>query len=224
MPLPIFPVHIFNPQEVSARVIGSVISGGTALSGEEDIIATDGGGRWEIGYSGITLRTPTQIKAWEAWEGFLGRGTTDCLVPFLSLGHANRSSNGRGLMPVSKLVTDDPVFPTAMSYSAPPIGAHAAASAGLRATTLSIAIDKGSPLVGGEKFGVNGRAYRVIRQTSVGQFQTEPPLREAIESGTALHFDLPLLKCRSAPGESWSPTLSFGRRGEVSIRFLENAA
>jgi hypothetical protein len=223
MPIHVFPVHLFNPREVRARIIESVISGGVSLSGEEDVIATDGGGRWEITFDGITLRTPAQIKAWEAWEGHLGRGATDVLVPLLSIGHANRSSHGLGAMAVSKLVVDDPVFPTSAVYSSPHITAAISANAALRATQIGITVTKGAPLVGGEKFSISERAYRIVRPLGSGQFQIEPPLREAATAGDACTFDWPLLKCRSAPGESWSPALSFGRRGEASIRFMENA-
>lgn len=221
----IWPAHIFNPREIGPpRIVESVISGGTSLSGEEEVIATDGGGRWEISFSGITLNTPAKIKAWEAWEGHLARGATDVLVPLLTLGHANRTSNGLVPMGVSRLVANDPVFPTDVRYSSPPIVARVAANAFLRATTVFIDVIKGAPLVGGEKFSVAGRGYRVIRPVGGGAFLIEPPLRSAIASDTLIEFAWPLLKCRSAPGESWSPQLSYGRFGEVSIRFLENAA
>lgn len=220
----IWPAHIFNPTEITARIVESVISGGTALSGEEDVISTDGGGRWEISFGGITLRSPHQIKVWEAWEGHLKRGAVDCLVPLLSLGHANRSSHGRGLMPVSKLVCDDPIFPTSAEYSTPAIVAHLIGSAPLRATRIRIVVDHGAPLQGGEKFSVGGRAHSVVRPLGNDEFQIDPPLRDPLPGGAALVFDYPLVKCRAAPGESWSPTLSFGRRGDAQIRFLENAA
>lgn len=220
----VFPAHIFNPKQITARIVESVISGGTAISGEEDVISTDGGGRWEIAFSGIDLRTPAQIKAWEAWEGYLARGATDCLVPLLSIGHANRSSDGLRFMAVSRLVANDPVFPTSVAYSAPAIIATFAAAAPLRATQVSISVAKGADLVGGEKFSAAGRGYRIVRPLGGGLFQIEPPLRQSVGAGEAVTFDYPLLKCRSAPGESWSPTLSFGRSGEASIRFLENAA
>jgi hypothetical protein len=223
----VWPVHLFNPREITPpRLVESVISGGTSLAGEEDVIATDGGGRWEITFGGITLNTPRKIKAWEAWEGHLARGKTDVLVPLLTLGHANRSSHGLIAMAVSRIVADDDVFPTSLAYSSPPIVAHAGATAALRATTLSIVVDRGAPLAGGEKFGVaaTGRSYKVVRPLGGNNFQIEPPLREIVPANSELRFDLPLLKCRSAPGENWTPTLSLGRSGEASIRFLENAS
>lgn len=220
----IWPAHLFNPREISARIVESVISGGISLSGEEDVIATDGGGRWEITFSGITLNTPAKIKAWEAWEGHLARGAVDCLVPLLSLGHANRSSLGIGLTPVSRLQVDDDIWPTAAFYSSPPIVASVNGSASIRATQVRIGVQTGAPLSGGEKFSIGGRAYRVVRPLGSDLYKIEPPLREAATAGQACEFSWPVLKCRSAPGDSTSPTLSLGRSGEVSIRFLENAS
>lgn len=224
MPLFVFPAHLLHPEEVTVRIVESVISGGTSLSGEEDVVATDGGGRWEIVYSGIQLDTPTLNRLWEAWEGHLGRGTVYCLVPTVSIDTAPIGSMGTGLMPVSAIVADDPVFPTSVAYSAPVVIATIAAGAALRATTLFIAVTRGAPLVGGERFSIGQRAYKVVRPLGGGQFQIEPPLREAVAAGASCNFDWPVVKARSAPGESWSTTLRIGRFGEASIRFLENAA
>lgn len=224
MALYIFPAHRFHPEEVTARVVESVISGGTALNGEEDVIATDGGGRWEIVYAGIQLDTPELNRLWEAWEGHLKRGTTDCLVPLVSIETAPIASFGRSLMEVSDIVADDPIWPTSVAYSAPVVTATVGASAALRATVLNIVMTTGAPLVGGEKFSIGQRAYRVIRPLGGNQFQIEPPLREAVAVGAAVNFDWPVVKARSAPGESWSTSLRFSRFGEASIRFLENAA
>ena len=224
MSLVIFPVHLFSPREVTSRPLGTVISGGVSLSGEDTTIATDGGGRREVNISGISLRTPLQIKAWRAWDGYLARGLQDCAVPLLSLPYANRSSMGRGMMPTSKLVANDPIFPTEVQYSRAPIYAHLAADALLRATVVKITVDQGAPLVGGECFSVGNRAYDIIRPLGGDQFSIWPPLRETIGQNAPCDFSWPRLKCRSAQGESWAPTLEYGRRSEVSIRFLENAA
>ena len=220
----IFPIHLFNPRRAQARIVESVVSGGVSLSGEEDVIATDGGGRWEISFDNITLRTPAQIRAWEAWEGHLARGATDCLVPLVSVGHANRPAAGKALMPVSGILANDPLWPTSVAYSSPHIVATVGTTAPLRATALVINVSKGAPLEGGEKFSIGWRAYRIVRKTGLNIYQIEPPLREAVGAGVACNFDWPFVKCRSAPGESWSPSIEYGRRGEVSIRFMENAA
>ncbi|RIV79586.1 hypothetical protein [Pelagerythrobacter aerophilus] len=220
----IFPAHIFDPKRVTARVVQSVVSGGVALNGEEDVIATDGGGRWEITFEGINLTSPEKVRAWEAWEGYLGRGTVDCLVPLLSLAYANRPQTGGKPVRVPQFVTDNNLWPESAGYADPYIVAIAGQAASMRATTLHIEITAGAALEGGEKFSYNGAAYRVIRALGDNLFQIEPPLREAIPFGADLNFDWPTTLCRSAPGESWSPTLSLSRFGEVTIRFLENAS
>lgn len=220
----IWPAQLFNPRQVTVRPVEMVISGGTSLSGEEDIISTDGGGRMEISMDGIALRTPAQIRAWEAWSVHLAAGKVDVLVPLLSLYTANRPSHGRGLMTVSKIVADDPVWPTQVSVSSPQIVATIAADAAVRSSQVAISVGKGAPLSGGEKFSVGNRAYKIGRPLGGNLFQIWPPLREAVIAGAACEFDWPRVKCRSVPGESFAPALDFGRRSEVSIRFLENAA
>ena len=69
--LPIFPTHRFNPQIVKADVVPMMIDGGTAINGDQTAIQTDGGGRWEITYSGIALRTPALIRLWDAWTAYM---------------------------------------------------------------------------------------------------------------------------------------------------------
>lgn len=62
----VFPAHLFNPTMVKADVSVTELSRGVALNGEDTIIQKDGGGSWQITYSGIILGTPQMIKKWDA--------------------------------------------------------------------------------------------------------------------------------------------------------------
>lgn len=217
----LFPAHIFNPKEVNARPVHRVMSGGKALNDDEDLIASDGGGRWQIDFTGISLRTVEQQRAWSAWQGYLAGGATECLVPLLSLATAPRPFMGKKPMRVAELVADDPLFPTSVAFANPHIVASIGAAAVFRATSLMIEVSQGAALLGGEKFSVGERAYRVIRNTAPGTFQIEPPLREAVAEDTAVNFDWPVVRCRMAPGDN-EGALQFGRYGEKSITFLES--
>lgn len=217
----IFPAHIFNPDSVQARVVQNTISGGVALSGEEDVIATDGGGRWEITYSGIALDTPALLRAWEAWLDHLAGGTVEVLVPALSLETAPRPYLGKFPSQPSALRADDPVFPTQVHFAEPYIVASVGASASLRATQLAINVIRGAPIEGGERFSIDGRAHRIGRNLGGNLWKTSPPLREPVSNGTPVNFDWPLLKCRAAPGEDFSAPIEFGRFAEAQIRFVE---
>jgi len=216
----VFPIHLFNPGDVKADVIGRTITGGEALNGEEDVIATDGGGRWEIYFSKINLNTPDKIRIWDAWQGYLAAGVVECLVPILSLVTAPRPAQGRGFARPSNILADDPVFPTSVTFASPYIIATAGAGA-LRATSIELTVTQGATLKGGEKFSIGGHAYKVIRETAPGIFQITPPLREAVTLGASVEFGWPLVKCRQTPGNSFSPTLSMSKFGEAEISFVE---
>lgn len=218
----IFPAHLFNPKEVNARVVQRVMSGGVALSGDEDVISTDGGGRWQIDYAGIEFRTAAQQRAWSAWQGYLAGGAVECLVPLLSLPTAPRASQWDRPMKVTRVVANDDLFPESVAYAVPQIVAHLSANATLRATTLQITVSKGAPIRGGEKLSIGERAYRIVRPTAPDTFQIEPPLRGAVTTGDEVNFDWPVVKCRMAPGEDFEGPITRGRFGTKSISFVES--
>lgn len=223
----IFPVHLFNPSNVKANLASRVITGGESINGEIDAIATDGGGRWQVTYSGIDLTNPRVQRQWEAWEAYLDGGAVDCLVPMLSVARANRPFGGGQPARVHGLVADDALFPTSLGYAAPYISAAITADAALRATELTINVTRGAPLQGGETFSIDGRGYRIQRVKSRPTTQSavvdiRPPLREALTNGDALEFAFPLLKCRLQPNQDIGLDIFQNQSANTSITFVEN--
>lgn len=220
MALHVFPAHLFCPGKVKTRIVRSTVSGGTSLSGVEDTLLTDGGGRWEITFSDMSLDGHL-INFWEAWNGHLAAGTQDVLVPMLSLDLAPLPQIGRRIMEPSDLTWDDELFPTYVRFAAPYIEAIAAEAAPLRATQIRISMLRGAPVRGGEKFGHEGRGYRIGKRLGPDTWAIEPPLRTAISAGAPLNFDWPVVKCRAVAGEDWSPEVELGQYADTSITFLE---
>lgn len=223
----IFPVHLFNPANVKSSIDGRVITGGESINGEVDTIATDGGGRWQVTYSGIDLTNPRVQRQWEAWEAYLDGGAVDCLVPVLSLARANRPFGGGYPARVHSLVYDDALFPTTLSYAAPYISATLSASASLRATELTINVTRGAPLEGGETFSIDGRAYRIARVKSRPSVQSavvdiRPPLRSALTIGDSLDFSFPAVKCRMQPNQDVGLDIFQNKTSSASILFFED--
>lgn len=223
----IFPVHLFNPASIKAGVVENVISGGQALSGDEDVIATDGGGRWQITYSGITLRTVEQERKWDAWASYLGGGTRAVLVPLLSLRTAPRPIAGNGLARPSAIYADDPYFPTEVRFASPYIAAETVGNAALRSTTLTINVTQGARIQGGERCSVGGRAHKIERvQSRPSEMhavcRVSPPTRAAISGGSDVEFGWPVVQCKTAIGQDLIPDMAFGRNGVVSITFVED--
>jgi hypothetical protein len=222
----VFPVHLFNPTSIKAGVVENVISGGTSLSGDEDVISTDGGGRWQITYGGISLRSLENERKWDAWVSHLAGGGRAIYAPLLSLRTAPRPIAGGIIARPSAIYADDAYFPTEVYFASPYIVAETVGAALLRATTLTISVTLGARVQGGEKFSVDGRAYKIERVTArSGQEATcviSPPLRAAIASGTAVEFGWPYVQAKAAVGQDLIPDMAFGRNGTVSITFVED--
>ncbi|MFK4794677.1 hypothetical protein [Sphingobium sp. ZW T5_29] len=207
-------------------MVPSVISGGTALDGEETIIQTDGGGRWEISLSGIALRTPQLIRKWDAWTGYMAGGGQPFLVPLVSVQTAPRPIAGGVLARPSSISADDEFFPESVRYAAPYIVAECVSGALLRSTSIIIKVTQGARLEGGEKFSINGRAHKIVRVTARDGQEVDcvitPPTREAVPIGAAVNFEWPVVQCRAAIGQDLAANLAFGRRAEVSVSFVED--
>lgn len=224
----IFPVHHFRPTQVSASPVPQVISGGTNLVDDETTIQTDGGGRWAITYSGITLRTPSQLRLWESWVSYLAGGARAVLCPVLSLQTAPRPlAGGGGILRPSKLQANDERFPTSVACASPYIIAHVVSAVAQRAAIMTIEVTQGARIEGGEKFEVNGRAFLIERVLSRPSAQravvvVSPPARAAISANTAANFDWPTVQSKAVVGQNLAPDTLFGRTAAVSISFVED--
>lgn len=222
----VFPAHLFNPQTVRAGIMPNVISGGTAISGDETVIQTDGGGRWRIEYSDIDIDDPELERLWDQWISYLRGGSRAVLVPVLSTRTAPRPYVGGDGTDPSDLIWDDDAFPSFVRFASPHIIASTVGTAALRATTLTVDVIQGARIRGGEKFSVGKRAYLIERVTArTGQQATciiSPPLREAITAGAALNFEWPMVQCRAEIGQSLIPDMEMGMYSNVSISFVED--
>lgn len=224
----IFPAHLFNPDPVKVDVVPRVISGGTSLSGDEDVIETDGGGRWEISYGNMDVDGIHLQRVWDAWTSHLAGGAQTVLVPILSLGTAPRPVAGGHLADPSDIYADDDFFPTEVRFGSPHIIATVIADATLRATTLQISVAQGARVEPGMKFSVNNRGFKIERVLSragmAATCKVSPPAREAIVAGTAANFDWPVVLCRAVIGQDLSAAISLGMFGETSISFVEDTS
>jgi hypothetical protein len=227
-----FPTHLFNPSGIRMRPSGGTITGGEALSGDTDIIGTDGGGYWIVEMEGIELISDDLVRAWRAWEDTLDGGVTKVLVPVADVRLAPRPIIGGRLGSPSALDpgSDDPYFPEAVGFATPFIVATVVEAAALRATQLTINIERGQRLKGGEIFALDHptkgrRCYRVRQVLSrAGQqavVSIRTPLREAVDAGANADFDWPSLVARLIPESDISPLLLYGRSGTVNIAFRE---
>ncbi len=222
MTIPVFPTALFAFDEQEVDLERRVTSGGVSLSGAEDLIATDGGGRWFAEFANGPLLDREPMLAWRSFLLIAEEGATEIIVPFCDPMH--QPYGDEHSVPHS----DDTTFDDESLYSGGGAAAEVAADAALRATTLTLTVTLPQPLVGGETFSIEHpvkgwRAYRV--RTVEEQSDTEvtitlrPPLREAVSEGEVVDFVDP--RCLMVQQGRASSRTELGQYGEAAIRFVE---
>lgn len=231
MPLT-FPIHLWNPSGIRCRIAGQAVQSPPSLSGVSQVLRTDGGGFWVVEYTGITLNSANKLRGWRAWEAQLDGGATRVIAPVPDLFLAPRPVAGSGYALPSGLVStsDDEYFPEAIAFATPLIIASAEAAA-LRATQITLTVEQGSRVKGGQFFsidhpGAGRRMYQTSRVLSRdGQTATveiRPPLRQAITDDTPLDFDWPGFEAIKVPDVEMTADIRIGKyASDLSVTFRE---
>lgn len=220
----VFPTCLFAPNDVQVDFERRTISGGEAISGEEDLIATDGGGRVFAEFADPYLDDPKVAKAWRAIDAYLDGGAVPIIVPFCDGRHQPT------LGPVNTVHSDGTPFSDESEYVQGDAYGQVAADAALRATTLQLSdLILPEALVGGEWLSIDHptmrwRAYRIAEvvafDAGTATVKIRPPLREAVTAGTAVDFAEPRCVMRVENGLP-SPT-SLGFVNAPAVRFVED--
>jgi len=208
----------FDFQDQDVKREGLTTSGGTSLSGFEDVIRTDGGGFLSVEFSSGETWERQDTLAWRAIADAMDGGATAVVVHFCDRLHQPVGVVQR--VPHS----DQTPFADEALYRSSGASASLLADAPLRATTIRLGIVSELPLIGGELFTIvhptwGERAYRIIAIDG-GTVQIRPPLREAAPAGTTLDFDDP--RCRMRLSGAPSNATNMGRFQAVSARFVED--
>lgn len=216
----VFPTCHFNFEGRDVDIERRVLSGGTALSGDEDTIAVDGGGRLYAVFSNAYLDDPELALAWKAINAGYGEGRPIAV----QIGDAREQMMGDIALPPRVLpLWDDDDFASIESH------ATVAAAAALRATEISVDVtDLPRPVRAGQWFSVDHtvhrhRAYRIFEIVSddgdTAVLAIRPPLREALGGGEAVNFTDPKCMMRIDGGAPSPSSLGYS---EGSIRFVED--
>lgn len=220
MTLKLFDPCIFCPDGIEADLAERVISGGTALNGQADTIATDGGGFWWFELAEPFLDEVETALAWRALSAHTGGGRP-VIVRICDARH--QPSGGYAEVPHS----DGTPFSDATEYLSGDVDIRAATDAALRATSLAIekvAVPKA--LVAGERFSIahavmRDRLYQIEAISDDGLTITfVPPLREAITAGTELNFIDPRCVLRREGDMRSGTRLGFAESS--GVRFVEH--
>lgn len=217
----VFPTFAFSFSDMEADVERRTMSGGTAISGGEDIIAADGGGRVFAQFGDPYLDETDLALAWKACASTLKGGVVPVIVPLGDLRH----QFSREL----RIPTSLPWW-TEAEYATGDSGVALSANASLRATTLNLAIGFiPGPLRAGMWLSIDHatmrhRAYQIDEVVSqsgtAAQIIIGHPLREATLSGVAVELHDPRCVMR-LEGEMRSPS-NMGYASGSAIRFVEH--
>ena len=83
----VFPTALFGFKSQDVNIERQTLSGGTALSGETDVVSTDGGGRVYAEFGEGDLIDRDKVLAWRALITILEEGVTEMVVPFCDIRH-----------------------------------------------------------------------------------------------------------------------------------------
>ncbi len=217
-------LRVFHPCQFGfssddIRVDGSAMSGGTSLSGYEDVIRTDGGGIWRADFGDADFGDRddagrAETLAWRALNAGMQGGAVPVIVKFCDRLH-QPVLDGHGSPPGAEATV---------------VGVVNGQARGNRATVLDIRIVSQRPLIGGERFGYIGAdgwgervgdVYEVEdRGGGLTRITFQPPIRGGIAPGAALDFDNP--GCRMRRTSPASNPLNMGTFSSASISFQED--
>lgn len=219
----VFPAWRFPFKSKDFDIEQALVSGGTALNGTEDQIASDGGGKWYADLGDADLYSRDRVMLWRAFKSAISYGAAPFVFPVCDIRH--QPTHGRSSVPHS----DDSPFSDDSLYGAGDCSATVAVDAPLRATHITLNLTTGKPLIGGERFTIDHptmrhRCYQIGRildqtdTTATVQFHT--PLREAAAAGTDVDFMSP--RCVMRVDGRMSAPLSGPRWATGSVRFVED--
>lgn len=216
----VFPTPLFCFENQEADLERRILTGGASLSGQEDVIAADGGGRFFAEFSEAYLDDPALAQAWRGIAATLQDGVVPVIVPIGD----QRHGFGREVRYPTTVG-----FWTESEYATGTSPVKLSAAAALRATTLNLSLAYlPAPLRAGMWLSIDHatnrhRAYRiaeVVSQTgTAAQIKISHPLREATAINTPVEFDDPRCVCR-VDGQMRSPSSMGFASGQV--RFVEH--
>lgn len=217
----VFPTALFGFKSQDVNIERQTLSGGRALSGAQDVVSTDGGGRVYAEFGEGDLIDRNKVLAWRAQLTMLEEGATEMVVPFCDIRHQPFGGEHTVTYGDGATHSDGTPFTGGGAF------AETTAYAPLRAIALQFNGVFSQPVIGGEWFTIlhptkGPRAYRV-RTVSGGQITFRPPLREAAPAGTLLDFANPrCLMVQDPDGGKASAKLSNRRHTVAEIRFVES--
>ncbi|WP_035675108.1 hypothetical protein [Bradyrhizobium liaoningense] len=236
-----FPRRLLRERGHSWNLVGVATTPGVAKS-VAPIVRSDGGGFWTCSMSDISLsgaaglsgkrRQRESTLLWRAVRQIANGGVTPLVVPRNDTMFRPWPESLPHKVGIDVPHDDDALFSDGDGYYQSIIDIVCGPAA-LRATSLYIAVNYAGELMGGEAFSINHpnlgwRMYEIstveMSDTDSGYITFNPPLREAVEAGTALEFDRPRCLMRLAKTSSMDLSVTPWTFNSGSVDFVETFA
>ena len=237
-----FPRALLRERSHSWNLVATVMNAGQSGQSWSSVVRSDGGGVWSCVMNDVQLsglcggsesnkqRQRIATLLWRAVRQLCDGGANNIVVPRhddlfrpwpAGVSHAPSSP-----LPHS----DTTFFADGTGYDAAVINVVAAASAGLRATSLQLQLRLCGTLVGGESFSIlhpdfGWRLYEIATVQYVDASHVtisfNPPLRAAVAIDTPIEFDLPRCTMRLMQGGSMNLSVVPWTFNQASVDFIE---
>lgn len=220
------------PANINFRIKPMNSFGPRTFSGKQQTVSTDAG-FWVADLSGFPVLSDAAILEWRGTIGSLEGSANDLVIgPYDYL----RAPAPHGYSPQISGIphSDGSYFSDGAGYRQSTIKVRAAASAKLRATTLTLAVEQAGPIKKGMYFTVwsevSGvivpRMYMVTRPPEVDgsrvEIQFRPPLRQAVDRNDEVDFADPKLLMNLSDQDAGSLDLEYGRFARPSLLLEES--
>lgn len=223
---------MLGPNDIEVDLTPRPQGGGPSIAGGSQWVQSEAG-VWEITYSSIPT-SRLRINAYRMIALLLNGPATPILVPVFDKKRApfpfvDPTVGGPRITSYGDIPhSDDSLFSDGSGYYTPVIDATAAAAA-IRSTSLTMTLNYGGMIWGGEFFSIGENLYEIksVSLTDAGppgvyEIGFMPPLRVAITDGTVLNFDDPVCRCTLASSSGMPLSLSNRIVGLPAVSFIED--
>jgi hypothetical protein len=235
---PIYDLGLLPPGKMELDIVGTSIESGRSQSGITGAIDFSGGGLWTCRYSQIYVFGSQQHLYYQYLRNYLRGGVRSIIVPFLN-DFVAPTPIVAGPISTPVRFSDTTTFSDTSTFSQDAIAAVMVGNAAANATTITIQVQVGGALRGGETFSINHfspkwqRAYGISELDSFTAPDSNgavnytvaitPPLRAAVADGTSLEFSRPECVMRLMAGGSGMPwTVEKYWQGVFDLQFIES--
>ncbi|MGL5936976.1 MAG: hypothetical protein ACRCZI_15300 [Cetobacterium sp.] len=221
----IWPMQSLPPRHISVDPVYRSTSGGSALNGFSQVVASDAG-VWKVNFSEVPINTQqgeNRIAIWRGIGAQLQGRLNACLIECRDYGSYPLPE---GFDPNFQwLFDDDTPFDDGTGFEDDVLVASVRFNAKARSSSLTINTND-ITFAPGYRFSIGERLYEIRevewQNSAGGKVKIWPPLRHDISAGDACEFYKLKLRVRLATDQEMELPLDFGRWSFPSVNFVED--